>query len=204
MRRVYWLALTLVFFLPAIVYGDTEREPYTYTRLSPNGQYLFVMLAPGTESAGEIPYTVSGLYFNDTSTTPLWTVDWWANSVDVLSDGVHLVRWDWWASDTSDEALAFFANGKMLRSYRINDLLDTTLGLHKSVSDFIWMKEEGPAFDLNDHTLTVATGNDEKFTFDYTTGEIVSARRPVRAFLILVLATVLFVALRRFSKWRIS
>jgi hypothetical protein len=205
MRRVYWLALTLVCFIPAVAYGDSEYAPYTYTELSPNGQYLFVMLAPGKELAGDVPYTVSGLYFNDTSTTPLWTVDWWAPAVDVLSDGVHLVRWgEPWAEDTSYEALTFFANGKMLRAYRINDLLDTTLGLHVTVSHFVWKKEyvDVPAFDVNNHTLTLVMGTDEKYIFDYTTGEIISARRPLRAFFTLLAAEVLFVGLLRFRKWR--
>lgn len=203
MRRVYWLALTLLFFVPAVAYGCTEPEPYTYTKLSPNGQYLFVMLAPGKELAGEVPYTVSGLYFNDTSTTPIWTVDWYAYAVDVLSDGVHLVRWgDSWAHDTSDEALTFFANGKVLRSYTVGDVIDTALGLPRNVSEFFWVKEETPAFDVNNHTLAFATGTDEKYTFDYTTGVMVSARRPLRAFFTFVAATILFMALRRFAKWR--
>jgi hypothetical protein len=30
------------------------------------------------------------LYRNDGSTTPLWTVDWYAHSVLLPSDGIHL------------------------------------------------------------------------------------------------------------------
>ena len=188
----------MVFLFPAVARGDSEREPYTYTKLSPNGQYLFVMLAPGKESEGEIPYFVSGLYFNDASTTPLWTVDWYAFSVNVLSDGVHLIRWGPWATDTWDEALTFFANGKVLRSYNISDLIDTTLGLDKSVSHFYWINQERTNIHENNHTLALATISDEKYTFDYTTGEIISARRPLRAFFVFVGITALFLVLRRF------
>ena len=38
-------------------------------------------------------WTVSGMYRNDGSTTPLWTVDWYAYEVDVPNGGEHVVRY---------------------------------------------------------------------------------------------------------------
>ncbi len=203
MRRVCWLALTLLFFLPAVAYGDSERDPYSYVTQSADGKYLFVMLAPdgpepifGDELKSIFP--ASGMYLNDVSRTPLWTVDWYASSVVVLSDGVHVVRWGPWAERLSDEALTFFANGKELRSYRISDLVDTSFGLERTVSHFFWQRGDSAEFNENNHTFSLITVSDEKYNFDYTTGEMISARRPLRAFMVLVAIAGLFLLLRRF------
>jgi hypothetical protein len=80
-----------------------------YKEVSLNGQYVFVMLGilptpaddpawryeePRVRKDAEIRrvYPQSGLYRNDGSAAPLWTVDWYAFKVFVASDGVHLVR----------------------------------------------------------------------------------------------------------------
>ena len=205
MRSVFWLALTLVLFLPAIAYGDSEIEPSSYVRESPNGKYLFVMLAPDyVHERNELRniFPASGMYLNDVSRTPLWTVDWYADSVIVFSDGVHIARWEPWAGSLSDEALAFFENGKELRSYRISDLADTTLASIRTVSHFYWNRGDSAEIHENDHTFSLITMSDERYTFDYTTGDMISARRPLRAFFVLAGATGLFVALRRFGKRR--
>jgi len=165
------------------------------------------MLAPGETQVKKIPlvdldnriskyvatkYPLSGLYLSDGSTTPLWTVDWYAFSVLVPSDGVHLVRRGPWASELSDEVLTFVANGKMLRSYRINDFVDTAVPLPHSVSHFRW--EESTRLNDQKHTLELATLSKEKYTFDYTTGEIVSSRRPLRALFVIAAVIALFIA----------
>jgi hypothetical protein len=207
MRRAYWLALSLLFILPTIAYGDSEAPLCSYVRDSPNGKYLFVMLAPrnaryddGAELKNIFP--ASGMYLNDVSKTPLWTVDWYAHSVMVFSDGVHVVRSGPWARELSDEALTFFANGKMLRSYRVGDLVDLKIFLERTVSHFWWERADDSEFNETNHTFSLATISDEKYTFDYTTGEIISARRPMRAFVVLLAVIVLFLALRRFGRGR--
>ena len=123
-------------------------------------------------------YQVSGLYRNDGSTTPLWTVDWYAHSVFVFSDGNHLVREGPWATSSSDEALTFFSSGKEIRSYKIKDLEDLPWLLPHTVSHFRWLKTA----DVNDsdRTLTVVTFLWDKYVFDAATGGIVSSRRPTR------------------------
>src|SRR5688572_28088480 len=121
MRRVHWLALTLVFFLPAVAYADSYYEPHSYVRNSSNGKYMFVMLSKWSSSPDELKsmFPASGMYLNDVSKTPLWTVDWYSPDVVVFPDGVHVASLSSWAETTSDDGFSFYANGKLLRSYRI-------------------------------------------------------------------------------------
>jgi hypothetical protein len=123
-------------------------------------------------------YSKSGLYRNDGSPEPLWTVDWYAHSVEVASDGVSLIRHGPWASSTDQEALSFFANGKLLRTYLINELVDFPTMLPHSVSHFSWSNE----MRLDDSTLeyTVVTQDGNRFVFDGQTGNVISETRPGR------------------------
>lgn len=53
-------------------------------------------------------YPKSGLYKNDGSTLPVWTVEWFAQEVEPLSDGIHIVRCGPWASSPFTQAVTFF------------------------------------------------------------------------------------------------
>jgi hypothetical protein len=124
-------------------------------------------------------YRVSGLYRNDESTLPLWVVDWYARHIEIASDGVHLVRSGSAAMSPSDQAIAFFANGQMLRSYSVADLVDLPWLLPRSVSHIMW-RSEG-RFDNTTMTYTIWTKHGERFVFDVTTGTMTQAWHPVRA-----------------------
>jgi hypothetical protein len=204
MRNVITICIVAFLILvPANAHGDTESGPTPYATTSADGKFIFVMFAPGRVSNEEVPvvegrrivsnisvsdYPASGLYTNNGSKTPLWTVNWYARSVIVPSDGIHLIRRGPWAKSLSDEAYSFYANGKEMRSYKISDLVDTSLFLKHSVSHFEW--EETARIDEPHHELITAIYGTERFVFDYTTGEIISSRRPLRAGLF-VCATVL-------------
>jgi hypothetical protein len=177
--------------------ADIPLPPYSYRQVSPDGQYVLVMVAPvsseedpegwNEDLADDIReirrlYTRSGLYRNDGSAEPLWTVDWYAHRVDIASDGVHLVRHGPWASSTKQEALSFFAAGVLLRSYRIRDLVDNPLLMRRSVSHFFWEKKG--RFDDAGLEYHLKTMDGNRFTFDLRSGEIVSASRPARAVLL--------------------
>ena len=208
------LLLAVLMLVPVFVYGDSEAGPISYATASADGKYLFVMRAPGETQVDEIPlvdserrvskyiaatYPVSGLYLNDGSTTPLWTVDWYAFSVIVPSDGVHLIRRGPWAKHLADEALSFLAHGEILHSYKINDLVDTAAALPHTVSHFRW--EESAKLNNENHTLELTTFSKERYTIDYTTGELVTSRRPLRA-LLAVAAAITFFAVARFIRRR--
>ena len=77
---------------------------YSYKKHSPDGRYVFIMIPPipiaqDLESWNEETktgiaeirkrYVRSGLYLNDDSVDPLWTVDWYSFGVEVTSDGMY-------------------------------------------------------------------------------------------------------------------
>src|SRR6266851_3190844 len=87
--------------------ADKPAPRSSYKQIAPGGKYVFVMISPmpleqdvqgrNEETAAGIReirrlYMRSGLYHNDGSVEPLWTVDWYALGVVVASDGVHLIR----------------------------------------------------------------------------------------------------------------
>jgi hypothetical protein len=186
MKKLVLSALLLA-LISASASADQPGRKRSRTTVSPNGQYVFVMIAPlaPEEDAGywvekvatEIrkireAYKVSGLYRNDGSREPLWTVDWYASYVEVASDGVHLVRFGPWAHSPEQEALTFFASGKEIRSYTIGELVAEPDKLPHSVSHFVWDKD----IKLDDANLLyrLTTKNGEQYVFDITTGAIVS------------------------------
>jgi hypothetical protein len=193
--------------------ADTEAPPTTYTKTTANGRYVFVMIAPipveeevrcdqksgyrGREIRNK--YERSGLYRNDESRALVWTVDWYAQSVEVSSDGTHIIRLGPWPTSTSQEAVSFFANGTLLRTYRIRELVSIPWALPRTVSHFRWQKTI--QFDDSALTFTVTTLDGNRFVFDVRSGSLLSARRPalwaVSAAACLVALTAGFVALRR-------
>jgi hypothetical protein len=187
-RHLLFVAIVAValFCAPSPAFADSPAPLISYKQVSPGGAYVFVMLGdPRDDSVpGRVPsrkirqtYPASGLYPNDGSTVPLWTVDWYAHKVDVASDGIHLVRHGPWAMATSDEAVSFFANGQLVRSYIVNWLVDDKSRLSRSVSHhFMW--ESSNQFDDAHLEYTVQTVDGNTFTFDVSTGQIVSSNRP--------------------------
>jgi hypothetical protein len=188
MKKLVLSALLLA-LISASASADQPGRKRSRTTVSPNGQYVFVMIAPlaperdadakwwKADVITEIKriretYKVSGLYRNDGSREPLWTVDWYASYVEVVSDGVHLVRFGPWAHSPEQEALTFFASGKEIRSYTIGELVAEPDKLPHSVSHFVWEKD----IKLDDANLLyrLTTKNGEQYVFDITTGAIVS------------------------------
>ena len=125
-------------------------------------------------STGE-PYPASGLYRNDGSVEPLWTVEWFADGAILSADGVHLVRLGPWASSYDDLAVAFYRSGELLKAYSIADLVADPRSLFHSVSHFFW--SSSIALDEDAHELTVATLSGETYRFNLE-GEILSRTAP--------------------------
>jgi len=180
--------------------------PYSYLTPSTNNKFVFVMIGPKAdiptdsrwpdkdmERTRQIQsqYATSGLYTNDGSTKPLWEISEYSNKVFVSSDGVHLVRPAFWPSPYSDEALSFYENGKVVRSYRVKDLVDFPWFLPGGHGHFDWKRNI--TFDDQNGKLIVDTPHLDHYVFDLKTGNIVSARRPDR--LIIMYSTLSLLAL---------
>lgn len=119
-------------------------------------------------------YPAPGLYRNDGSIEPLWTVDWYAHQVYLSDDGVHLVRMGPWASSLNDLAVAFYTRGKLIKDYTIESLLSDPTAIMRTVSHFMW--KNNVVFDAATHQLTIETLSKDKHIFDITTGSLISSK----------------------------
>ena len=173
--------------LAGIATGDPIPPPRSYARTSPDGRYVFVMLSPREAAGGTSPdavespalrarYAQSGLYPNDGSTTPLWTVDWYSRWVRPLSDGVHLVRTDPAATSAKSPAVSFFASGQLINSYVLHDLMDVPSTMPASPPPFWWRSDD--RLDDAEGLYEIATAQGDYFVFDVRKGKRKGGGRP--------------------------
>ena len=184
------ISLTLWFLcMSAIaVMADEEALPQDHKAVSPDGQYVLVMLDPERDWTTEDKtlrryYPQSGLYKNDKSKNPLWTIDWHSFEVYLSSDGKHVTRvgpWPrlWDAKDLKEggpalkqPAIAFYNEGKLLKGYSIGDLIKDPFKLPQSVSHFEWKKDI--YFDDSKGQLKAVTFDGQEHIFDMFTGNII-------------------------------
>lgn len=189
--RAALLSLLILIAASPFSLADSLAPPRPYVAQSADGRFIFVMSLPRAMTWKNKIYSVSGLYRNDGSTEPLWTVDWYAFEVVVASDGSHVIRLGPWASAYDDEAFTFFSDGKEIKSYEIDDLVWNPRSLPRSVSHFSWLADS--RLDDDAGTWSIRTLNGEYYKFSISTGEILlSIRMP---FWILGIGAPLFVGI---------
>jgi hypothetical protein len=165
-------SLALVSLLvPSFVFADSPAPQEPYEKVV--GAYVFVMLpvwGPRATSpdASERRYTASGLYRNDGSTAPEWTIDWYAyeNQVHLTTDGRFLVRVETWPSTHGNVAVAFYDRGRLLAEHLISDLVHEPDKLPHSVSHFTWLR----AAELDDEARTFRLSTLEGETYELHIG----------------------------------
>lgn len=187
MSKSYKFILSMLFFIAGVVYADSPASPSTYKVISSNEKYVFVMIAPLTleqevkhwieskqKETFEIRsmYPKSGMYINDGSKEPLWTVDWFSDDVEIANDGLYLVRPGPWARVLEDDAITFYKNGQLIKNYKINQLISKKRKLEYTVSHFFWEKQS--LFDREKMKYYIETLDGKHFIFDIKTGEILS------------------------------
>jgi hypothetical protein len=148
--------------------ADSAAPPTDYVKSSANGQFELVML-PKSRFVRKKPelrkrYKQSGLYRKGMPGRPLWTIDWFAWNVYPASDGHHLVRMGPWASSEEDLAVAFYRDGRLLREWKINELVKDPQSLPHSVSHFEW--RQSISFNDAKRLLRLTTLANEKYLFD--------------------------------------
>jgi hypothetical protein len=172
-------------------FGDSEIPPQSYKQVAPGRRFVFVMLAPSSveeeiaifseANAAEIreirqQYARSGLYSNDGSRKLVWEVDWYSRNVLVASDGVHLIRVGPLTTCIEEEAVSFFANGKRLRTYGIDELVDRPSKLPGTVC-ITWLSHS--RVDDEKLTFALSTQDGNHFVFDVRSGNIITESRAV-------------------------
>jgi hypothetical protein len=158
-----------------VVLADSPAAPEAYIATSSSGRYTFHMF-PANEDYG-VAYEIKpsgGL-------KELWRIKgWYSFKVFLADDGSHLVRmgpWNFGSDPASDHlAVAFYRDGKLLKSYSTAELVKDHSRVRRSSSHYQWLNEremgaEGPQLDWNGQfNLTTADGIN--YRFDVTTGEI--------------------------------
>ncbi len=166
------LALILSFSVVTLTIADTPATPYDYKKVTTNNQYIFVMLhkSAWADKNRELRslYKQSGLYLNNGSNKPLWTVDWYAYEIIPSSDGEHLIRFGPWASSGYQLAIAFYNKGKEIKQYKIMDLVKDEKKLTYTASHFFWRSEE--IYNDKLSTLLLKTHDGQTYTFSVLTG----------------------------------
>jgi hypothetical protein len=141
-------------------------------------------------------YPRSGLYPAD-RTDPVWTLDAAYAPYDntfLAADGVHLVRLegDWWVerdypspfkrlppdveqAQFDATAVGFYANGKLVRGYPLNDLITNPLDLKHSPRYVLWAA--GGVLNEPAARFVVMTQDATRITFDFRTGEVIARDR---------------------------
>jgi hypothetical protein len=201
MRRWFTLAASLALLSVELAggrwrsewYGPPQPEPRrpsaplsykTYT--CPDFAVFFLMLKPSPPGGppefwqdhledgfgSTARYNRSGMYRNDGSGVPLWTVDWYATRVDPSPDGIHAVRLEPCPTGLGGEVLGFLAGGSVLRSYQLEDLIMHPKRLDHSGSYFRWL--DGNRCDWGRFTYTVRTAEGRSLAFDVRSGELVT------------------------------
>jgi hypothetical protein len=190
MKKFISIILGILFLgiMRYIAFADEPLTPHSYKKMVSAEKYIFVMLRDRTYLSGkalekeelEMIYPHSGLYLNDGSTVPLWTIDWYAfpSEVYLSSDGGYLVRMGPWPSlkgarevNLEQLAVAFYEKGKLLQQYYILELVRNPEALPCSISHFEWCKEV--SFDDKTGQFTIITLDNQKYVFDISSGEII-------------------------------
>ncbi len=148
------------------------------------GPYTFVMLASGSKpmkTAKGHAYPYSGLYTDNGSTAPLWTVDWYGQEVYLLPDGEHLARVEHRVplrdgqADQEAPAVVVYARGRPVKQYALQDL-DLEDDAVQQGNDTARWAHSAKLIEARG-VLRVTTMDDETLEFSMTTGELLKRGR---------------------------
>jgi len=188
--KTYFFIGTICLITSVTTFADTVATKCSYAVPLEEARLVFVMIVaePNNECLSQGPekleaakslrkrYKTSGLY-PASGSEPLWTVDWFSYQVFLSADGRSLVRTGPWASKDSDEALSFFSEGKLLRTYAVKDIIRYVSALPHSVSHFEWQKH----LEINNskRTFEVTTLEEGRLSFNLENGEIIAQSLPL-------------------------
>lgn len=189
-----------------------------YTAETADKKFIFVMVKPNCEYCwGSDKYKQSGMYLNDGSIKPLWTVDWHGR-IFLPNDGHHVIRLgklDYTAT-YREEAFSFLYDGSELKTYRTKDLISFPYLLPHTYNrdygviysrldprlpnDGVLMKiDNGEGYPLNNgveidnenNTVLMESFHGDRYLFDLQTGNLISSNRPARSTAIAMLCALI-------------
>lgn len=196
-----------------LAFSPLPEEPYN---IQVGDKYIFIMTSndttePYLSSAGK-EYKFRGLYYNDGSVTPVWTISFYSfdRSIYISDDGVYLVykshRWVGYNAYT-ESMIEFYKNGKLIKKYTVYDLIDSK---DKTPYGMSWYKD----YKIEDNIVILTTLENNKFVFDISTGDLLSkvslneeestewelSTYILAIFLLLVISVVVYIFIKKRKK----
>jgi len=147
-NKTLFKILGIIFFLsllviPSSCLADRMKVPVSY-RIDLEGENLvFVMLAEGKNKIVDLngdTYLKSGLYKNN-SIDPIYIIDWYAFKEDIVinDNGDYLADVaPCFVSCKEGQALSFYTKGKLVKSYKISELINDKNNLEPTASHYSW------------------------------------------------------------------
>lgn len=182
MKKLIIPIIFILLMLPSVCMSDEEALPYAYVKTDYWGKYYFKML-PGEKRFDYDNYGSGALYevSADGSNKLLWTTrGWYAFQVYISPDGMYLVRLGNWPrayKPSKDHlAIAFYKNGKLIKSYSTLDLIKDLSAVRPSVSHYSYYKKIiGFIGDIS-YRFSLITIDNIEYIFDISNGGIVSQK----------------------------
>lgn len=169
---------------------------------SANGQYVLALIPPKSDDPNRIEnsihaglrrkYATGGLYRSDDSSKPVWSIDWFDYEAFPADDGVHLVRIhgenDQWRHYKTDKrlpdesveeqlaapAISFYANGQLLRTYSVREIVGRPDALPHSMRFILW--NAGGVVTRDGKQFVLMTQDERQVFFDLDSGRIALSR----------------------------
>jgi len=165
-------------------FADEEVAPYAWEVKSANGTYLFKMSPPDIDYKHskfiekKLASTIVYKLTESGKQVEIWKAQGWYHFEGMISpDGRYFVGFGPWASDFenhSDLAIAFYDRGKLIKSYKVNQLIKNMEALEYSVSHYRWRpdKQTKPNgfYDKVFHMVMI---DKTAYDFNFTTGDII-------------------------------
>ncbi|WP_196140709.1 hypothetical protein [Aliikangiella sp. G2MR2-5] len=190
MTRLLTIFLTL--FSPVFAaLADSPARPFPYVTTSENGRMLFKMIPlQFTETGTKPAFGVAIKLMPDGSFKELWRLENnYSFQTFISNNGENLIvmgPWNQGHTPSPDHlALAFYKNGKLIKSYSTAELVKDPSKVKATVSHYFWRAdshEECPdAAGINtriswDNLFTLTTVDCVNYTFNVINGEILSEK----------------------------
>jgi hypothetical protein len=179
------LFLILLLSLASHGYADQEADPFPWIITSDNRECLFKMVPGKGHVEGQkyvwdrLPVGTAYRMDEDGNLSEWWKAEGWYTFKAYISDeGRFLVRMGPWAryeEELSDLAVAFYDKGKLLKEYRVKDLLRNPKMIQLSMGHYQWQPARQTDPDrIRGRKFYLTTIDKATYTFSLESGEIVA------------------------------
>lgn len=181
MKKLTALILTVLCIIclcTLSVSADDMIAPYSYSFELQNGNLIFYMTPSYSwyEPAEGEALIESGLYSknSDGSLENIYKIGeeyFYEHDLIISSDGMYFAVIPWADSDT---VITFYKNGEIQKSYTSQELMKDIKNVQHTASHYFWENSEKRSFDDATNELSITTLDKMEYTFDLTSGTVVS------------------------------